>query len=159
MTGLLELTEVKPEDKTLLWNIHQKYLYEMTNFYDNEMDAQGNYHYGYFDAYFREPERKALFLFWEGHLAGFAMLNPYSYIGKSPDHVLAEFTVFPRYRRKHIASEAADLIFRQNKGSWEVKYNEANAPAKALWTKVTAKYCPQRIPLNPYETVLSFCVE
>lgn len=156
---MLELVEVKPEDKTLLWNIHQKYLYEMTNFYNNDMDAEGNYHYGYFDAYFQEPERKALFLFREGQLAGFAMINPYSYIGKSPDHVLAEFTIFPRFRRKHLAQEAADLIFRQNKGSWEVKYNEANAPAKALWNKVTAKYYPQRISLNPTETVLSFRVE
>lgn len=159
MTGMLELVEGKPEDKALLWNIHQKYLYEMTNFYDSEMDAQGNYHYGYFDAYFVEPERKVLFLFWEGRLAGFAMINPYSYLGQAPDHVLAEFTVFPRYRRKHIAQAAADLIFRRNKGSWEVKYNEANAPAKALWNKVTAKYCPQRISLNPSETVLSFRVE
>lgn len=156
---MLELVEVRPEDKTLLWNIHQKYLYEMTNFYENEMDAEGNYRYGHFDAYFREPERKALFLSWNGCLAGFAMLNPYSYIGESPDHVLAEFTVFPRYRRKHIASEAANMIFAQNKGSWEVKYNEANAPAKALWNKVTAKYCPQRISLNPYETVLAFTVK
>lgn len=156
---MLKLVEAKPEDKTLLWNIHQKYLYEMTHFYDNAMDAEGNYHYGYFDAYFTEPERKALFLFWDGTLAGFAMINPYSYLGKTPDHTLAEFTIFPKYRRQHIASEAADLIFRQHKGSWEVKYNEANIPAKKLWNQVTAQYHPKRVPLNPSETVLCFCVE
>ena len=27
--------------------INQKYLYEMTNFYDDPMDDSGNYHYGH----------------------------------------------------------------------------------------------------------------
>ena len=43
----MEMFLVKPQDRELLWNINQKYLYEMTNFYDDEMDAQGNLHYGY----------------------------------------------------------------------------------------------------------------
>lgn len=62
---MTELREVRPEDRELLWNIHQKYLYEMTNFYDDEMDEAGNYSYGYFDAYFTEPQRKALFIYSE----------------------------------------------------------------------------------------------
>ena len=152
----IELNTARPEDRELLWNIHQKYLYEMTRFYDDEMDAAGNYHYGYFDAYFTEPERKALLIYAEQSLVGFAMLNVYSYIHENPDHVLAEFTIFPMYRKKHIAEKVADMIFSQYNGRWEVKYNEKNAPAKELWNKVTAKHNPRKIRLNDVETVLSF---
>lgn len=65
---MVKLTEIKPEDRMLLWNIHQKYLYEMTNYYNDEMDAEGNYHYGYFDEYFTDSNRKALFIYFDKQL-------------------------------------------------------------------------------------------
>ena len=67
----MELVAVKKEDRELLYNLNQKYLYEMTNFYDDELDALGNLHYGYFDAYFTDPQRKAFFLYEESELVGF----------------------------------------------------------------------------------------
>ena len=156
---MIELIDIKPEDRELFWNIHQKYLYEMTNYYDDEMDELGNYHYEYFDAYFTEPKRKAQFIYFNKHLVGFVMINPYSYLDEKPDYVLAEFTIFPTYSKKHIAMEVAEMIFDQHKGSWEVKYNEANIPAMKLWDKVCAKYSPRKIHLNELETVLSFSVK
>lgn len=156
---MIKLVEVQPKDRELLWNVQQKYLYEMTNYYDDEMDAVGNYHYGYFDAYFTEPQRKALFIFCDDRLAGFAMINPYSYVDETPDHVLAEFTIFPAFRKKHVATEAAEMIFSQNKGHWEVKYNENNVAAKQLWNKVSEKYNPRKIKLSHCETVLAFWVK
>lgn len=155
---MIELIDIKPEDRELFWNIHQKYLYEMTNYYD-EMDEAGNYHYGYFDAYFTDTQRKAQFIYFNKQLAGFVMINPYSYLDEKPDYVLAEFTVFPVYRRKHIAIQAVEIIFSQYKGSWEVKYNEANISAMKLWNKVCEKYSPRKIHLNELETVLSFFVK
>ena len=153
----MELVIVRQEDRERLWNINQKYLYEMTNYYDDEMDQLGNLHYGYFDAYFTDPKRKAFFLYEEKVLVGFAMIHPYSNIDEEPDYVLAEFTVFPMYRSRHLAVRAAETIFGQFKGRWEVKYNEKNIPAKALWNIVTEKYNPQLTRLNDTETVLSFC--
>ena len=155
----MELVAVKPQDRELLWNINQKYLYEMTNYYDDEMDECGNLHYGYFDEYFTDPERKAFFIYEEGTLVGFAMIHPYSNIGGTPDHVLAEFTVFPTYRRRRLATKAAEAIFGRFKGSWEVKYNEKNVAAKAFWNRVTAKFSPTKTALNDMETVLSFSVD
>ena len=156
---MIKLIDIRPEDRELFWNIHQKYLYEMTNYYDDEMDEAGNYHYGYFDAYFTEAQRKAMFIYDDKHLAGFVMINPYSYLDEKPDYVLAEFTVFPIYRKKHIAKEAVEMIFDRYKGSWEVKYNEANIPAKKLWNRMCAKYNPRKILINESETVLSFSVK
>lgn len=153
---MIELVKVKPAHRELLWNIHQKYLYEMTNYYDDQMDGTGNYHYRYFDAYFTEPDRIALLLNDGGLLVGFAMLNPYSYIGGHPDYVLAEFTVFPMYRKRHIGKDAAELILKTYRGHWEIKYNDENTGAKALWDKVTAPYHPMKHQYSNNETVLSF---
>lgn len=153
---MISLLQATVKDKTLLWNLHQKYLYEMTNYYDNEMDGEGNYHYGYFDAYFTEPERKVFLIYSDGKLAGFAMVNPYSYLDAKPDYVLAEFTIFPAFRKKHVGMEAARQILESLPGSWEIKYNEQNSGAKALWNKLTAQYHPVQHPYSDAETVLAF---
>ena len=60
---MLRLQTVQKKDRDLLWNINQRYLYEMTNFYDDPMDDSGNYHYGHFDDYFSDPMRVSYFIF------------------------------------------------------------------------------------------------
>ncbi len=153
---MIELVVAQPGNKQLLWNVFQKYLYEMSSYYDDDMDEKGNYQYRYFDAYFTEPERKALLIYHDKTFVGFAMVNPYSFINENPDYVLAEFTIFPRYRKNHIASKAAEAIFHQYRGSWELKYNENNIAAKGLWKKSTASYNPKANHHSHDETVLSF---
>lgn len=74
---MIRLIAVQEKDKELLWNINQKYLYEMTNYYDDPMDANGNYHYGYFDEYFSDPKRIAYFLYDDDVLIGFTILLRY----------------------------------------------------------------------------------
>ena len=107
----MKFIAVKPQDRELFFNINQKYLYEMTNYYNDELDANGILHYGFFDEYFTDPKRMAYFLYNEDTLVGFAMIHPYSQINGKPDFVLAEFTVFPMYRRRHLATEAANAVF------------------------------------------------
>ena len=156
---MIQLIDVTLSDRELLWNINQKYLYEMTLYYDDPMDEKGNYHYGYFDAYFTDPSRKALLIHDDRTLVGFAMVNPYSYIDARPDHVLAEFTIFPQYRRRHLAKEAATQILAAYPGRWEIKYNENNLAAKALWHSVAAPYHPVAHRYSENETVLAFATD
>lgn len=153
---MIRLQAVRKEDRELFWNINQKYLYEMTLYYPDEMDERGNYDHRYFDAYFTEPERSAQFIFDDDVLVGFVMLNPYSAIDHHPDHTIAEFTIFPAYRRKHYALDAARLILSGYPGKWEIKYNEKNTGAKKLWTMVSEPYSPTVYRINEEETVLEF---
>ena len=153
---MITLRTVQKKDRELLWNINQKYLYEMTNFYDDPMDENGNYHYGHFDEYFTDPRRTAYFIYNDDALIGFAFLCPYSNIGQKPDYTLAEFTIFPAYRRKHYALDAARMILKDHPGKWEIKYNEKNPAGKRLWNTVAAPYDPELYHLNEEETVLVF---
>ena len=155
---MLRLQTVQAKDRDLLWNINQKYLYEMTCFYDDPMDESGNYHYGHFDEYFTDPRRVAYFIYNDNVLVGFAMLCPYSNICQNPDYTMAEFTIFPSFRRKHFAYDVAKMILARHPGEWEIKYNEKNNGAKKLWNIVAAPFKPEAYHLNEEETVLSFNV-
>lgn len=156
---MIRLRKVEAKDKDLLFSINQKYLYEMTNFYEDEMDEHGNYGYGHFEEYFTDPNRLAYFILDDEVLVGFAMLCPYSNIGREPDYIMAEFTIFPAYRRKHYAMDAANEILKRHPGKWEIKYNEKNDKAKKLWTSVTAPFQPEIVSLNEEETVFVFVNE
>lgn len=92
-------------------------------------------------------------------VVGFVLLNPYSSIGKNPDFTIAEFTIFPAYRRKHIAIEAAKAILDKHPGIWEIKYTDKNEKAKRLWNTVAAPYGPKVVPIEDDETVLTFSTE
>lgn len=153
---MIRIIPVKTEEKELLHNINQKYLYEMTRFYPCEMNDKGNYHYGYFEEYFTDPKRKAFFICNDETKIGFAMINPYSVIGHTPDYTMAEFTIFPSYRGRGYALEAAKIILSMYKGRWEIKYNDKNLAAKKLWVLITAPYNPVTIHLNDNENVFEF---
>ena len=155
---MIRLVPVKVDEKEFFRKINQKYLYEMTLYYPDEMDKNGDFHYGYFDEYFIDPNRKAFYIYNDNLMVGFVMINPYSAIGHNPDFTMAEFTIFPSYRRNHFAIEAVKLIFSVFKGKWEIKFNEKNKGAKALWSLATAEYTPSVFHLNKEETVLEFSI-
>lgn len=53
---MIHLQPVHSRDRDLLWNINQKYLYEMTMFYPDEMDEAENLHYGRFEECFTDSK-------------------------------------------------------------------------------------------------------
>ncbi len=153
---MLQLKNAAPSERELLWNLIQKYMYEMTSIYNDPMDENGNYSYEYLDEYFTDPKRTAYFIFNDGVLIGFALLCPYSCLDLKVDHTMAEFTIFPAFRRNHFAVAAAKMILEKHKGKWEIKYNERNSGAKRLWNALTEPYKPQVFKLDDEETVLVF---
>lgn len=156
---MIILQEVQMLDKDKLWNVFQKYLYEMTNFYVMDMDEYGNYEYKYFDCYFQEPERISLFIYNDEIFIGFAMINNYSCLDDPINYAIGEFTIFPQYRKYHFGTEAVQKIFEQYPGKWEIKFSNKNHPAERLWKKVTEKYRPSVTSYGTDESVLSFLAE
>ena len=58
---MITLHPVKPEEKEILWNYLQKYLYELSGIYGLELDENGNFPYPYFEPYFSDEKRRAFF--------------------------------------------------------------------------------------------------
>ena len=152
---MITLKQAQPRDQELLWNLLQKYLYEMTAYYPDKMEPDGTYPYRYFDAYFTEPERRSYLIYEDTELVGFAMTNPYPYITEQTEHVIAEFTIFPSFRGRHLALRAAQKILDDCPGNWEIKFHGSNTGARRLWETLTAPYHPT-VHLMGDETVLEF---
>lgn len=152
----MEFRLVTAEEKTLLYNLLQKYLYEMTTYYADDLDESGNYPYPYFDAYFTDRDRRALLLLEDGRLVGFALLNRHSEIGREIDYGMAEFSILPKERGRGLGLCAARSLFEGYPGRWEVKYSAANLAGKSLWSRAAEPYGPQKTVLPTGEEVLAF---
>lgn len=147
----------KVTNKNQFRNIFQKYMYEMSQFYDDEMDEDGNYLYRYFDSYFADAlERKALYIMDNDLIVGFVLINRHSFIESDIDYAIAEFTVFPAYRKRDYGSEAVKCIFARFPGKWEIKYNLKNNKATQFWTKVTQQFDPKVVNLKNEEQLVLF---
>ena len=155
---MVTLKKVPVSDRNTLWNMVQKYFYELSAIYDMEMDAAGNYEYRYFDSYFEQPGRTALFICHDRTRIGFALINNFSCLGDSIEYAVAEFTIFPRYRHRHFAAEAVRQLFRTYPGKWEIKYSRRNPAAETLWKNAAREYAPGVSRYGETECVLSFTV-
>ena len=154
--NMITLKKVKEKDRSLLFDLNQAYLKEMTKYYPDEPDENGYYTYGYFDLYFVDKKRIAYFILNDEAIVGFCMLNPYSYFNEEVDYVLAEFTILPKYRGNHYAKETIELLLTIYHGRWEIKYNINNVIAKNLGESATLKYNPTKKYLSIEEPVLIF---
>lgn len=153
---MISLKTVTEADKKLLYSLLQKYLYEMAQYYDDlDIEEDGNYEYDHFDDYFTDDTRKAFFILKDDKVAGFVMLNRISYIGETPDYVIAEFCVLPKYRKAYVAKRTFEILCETYPGKWEIRHTIHNIPAARLWSRVTETYQP-RIKMVDDEKIFSF---
>ena len=156
---MIKLEKVLLKDKELLYTFHQYMMYEMSAFYEDDMDEDGHFSYGYFEEYFKDKNRSAYFIVNDNIKIGFVMLHNYSYFNEKIDYNMAEFTIFPAYRGKHLAKDTVLEIFKTHIGKWEIKYNIKNIKAKNMWTELSKKYKPIIKVFDVDQEVLCFSNE
>lgn len=155
---MVHIRIVQEKDKQLLYQLLQKHLYEMSAYYDDDFDKEGNYPYRYFDEYFCDPTRYAFFILQDDRIAGFVLLNQHSELGNLIDYAIAEFSILPKYRKQHIAKQAVKQLFQKYSGCWEIKYHKDNLPAANLWMQAVQAYHPEIKSLAEDEIVVSFSI-
>ncbi len=137
----LEIERVPIEDKSVLRNLLELYIYDFTEFGPYDVDAHGLFGYKYLDLYWTEEGRYPFIYRVDGKIAGFALvrrefredLEEYCYS-------IAEFFVMKRYRGSGIGRDVAFYLFQQFPGLWEVDEMESNKPAQAFWRKVINEF-------------------
>ena len=134
-----ELVPVKEEEKEILRNLLEKYLYEFSQYELEDVNPLGLYGYSYLDCYWTEEGRWAFFLKADGRLAGLAMVNDYPEAGKT-DYCMSEFFVMYKYRLCGLGAWAVRQLFDRFKGSWQLKRHPKNLPSVAFWDKVVGDY-------------------
>ncbi len=144
------LVTVPLDDKPIMHRVFQLYLYELSIYSDDEINAQGTFDYPYFDAYWTADNRKLFLIRYNETLAGFVMLRL-----KIEDTVfnrqvnsIAEFFVMNRYRRYGIGESVAQQCWSRYPGRWSLMAYTENLPAVAFWQKTISAYAQS----GQYET-------
>lgn len=128
-------------DRDTLYRLLQYSLFEISEFGLRDVDDEAVFEYKYFDKYFTSDDRDAFFIKDKNtnKLLGFVMINTYlRFCGSG--HSIAEFMVFPKYRRNKIGQKAAFKVFNMYHGNWEVEPVSDSKRAYMFWENVIKEY-------------------
>lgn len=120
---MVGLVRVKLEEKSILSNLLEKYLYEFSRWTNEDIREDGLYGYQYLDCYWTEANRFPYFVKVDGKIAGFILVNDYPEVPNlETDFCMSEFFILLKYRKKGYGREAtygdgtfADVILFDNK--------------------------------------------
>ena len=128
---MIEIEPVPYQDKLVLRELLNLYLYDLSDLDGADPDAHGRFEYRYLDPYWIEPARHPFFIRRDGVIAGFALVSGHTESGA--ERGLSEFFVMKRHRRGGVGFAAAAATFKRFPGSWEVRAERHNAGATAFW--------------------------
>ncbi len=129
------------QEKTILRNLMQYYLYEFSELDGVVMNEPGLFDYQYLDHYWTEPGRYPFLVRVDDKLAGFALLRRGTYFPPQEDQtetrmIVAEFFVMMNYRRNGVGTQVALQLFDRFPGRWEIAQIPNNIEGR-----VTGDFC------------------
>jgi predicted acetyltransferase len=129
-------------DSTLLANLLELYIHDLSDVFDITLGADGRFGYPRLALYWSEPDRRFAFIIrCDGRVAGFALVVRGSPVVSDPDVLdVAEFFVVRRYRRSGVGRAAAFLLWNRIAGNWTIRVAEDNASAVSFWTCTAREY-------------------
>ena len=152
---IIEITPVAREDKEILFNLSEKYEYELSQYFiDNDVNALGLYGFDYFASYFQENAKRWIFFIKvDGKLAGFAIiLSDYFYLkSRKAEYTMADFFIMHKYRRNGVGKFAAHYLFDKFKGVWQLNIYDKNTTAAGFWLNVISNYTDNAYEILPNE--------
>src|SRR3989344_611742 len=118
----IDLVKVKIEEKPILANLLELYVYDFSEMENNDVGDDGRFGYKHFNDYWQESNRHPFFIKVDGRLAGFVLVNekdPQAYPGYPLG--IGEFFVMRKYRQRGIGERVAHNVFGMFPGKWSVR--------------------------------------
>ena len=148
----IKIVEVQKQEKQILMNLLEKYLYEFSQWEKTDVKDDGNYGYDYLDCYFEEENRYPYFIKVDDKLAGFVMISDYPEVPEeSTDYCLSEFFVLHKYRKGGVGRQAVNLVLDRHHGRWQLKRHPHNIVSVKFWNRVISEYTK-----GEYKLILSY---
>jgi predicted acetyltransferase len=141
-THAARIVPATEDQKPIIANLIQLYLYDMTESMPFPVGADGRFEYDFLDRFWRFP-----YLIYAGdEIAGFALvIGECPLTGRKPCWFMAEFFVLKAYRRTGVGRAALKAALARHPGDWHIAVPHANAPAGAFWnTALTDRKPAQR---------------
>jgi predicted acetyltransferase len=143
MLANVNIQTATPVDRPALQRMLELYQHDLSDLWDQDLDAQGTYGYNlnrYFDA---SPTCHAFIALAEHRYAGFALVDRAVKVG-SDGHWMDQFFVLKKYRRSGLGQALATHAFNALPGAWEVGQMTGNLAAQAFWRRVIAQHTEGR---------------
>lgn len=132
----IELKTIKAEQKDILNNLMEKYLYEFSQYDMIPFDENGLFNDPHLSDYFTDKTRFPFFIYADGKLAGFALVFKRAECPAPCDWGVAEFFVAYGYRRMGVGTAVMKMLFERFRGIWQIKYHSKNKGSELFWQKV-----------------------
>ncbi|WP_223280083.1 GNAT family N-acetyltransferase [Nostoc sp. PA-18-2419] len=127
------------DDKPLIQQMMELYQYDFSEFENQDLNEHGYFGYPYLDYYWIEGDRYPFIVRVGGKLAGFVLVNQFTYIPDS-QYSMAEFFILRKYRQQGIGKLVAYQVFDRFCGKWEIYQINTNTVAQKFWRSVIAEY-------------------
>lgn len=134
----IEIRCAQAIDRLPIYRMLELYQYELSDIWDQELDAHGEYGYA-LDRFWDSKSCSAYVAKVGGHYAGFALVDTAVKVG-SQGHWMDQFFVLKKYRRSGMGTALARHVFSVLPGAWEVGQMLNNHSARAFWQRVLAEY-------------------
>jgi predicted acetyltransferase len=123
----------------IIQNLIQLYTHDFSGFWGGtsrgDLNAQGLFESYPLDDYWSLPNWSAMLIWCDRALAGFCLINDRTHSGLQAQRNMAEFFILRKHRGRGVGRFAAEIIFSQHPGLWEVAVARKNAPAREFWRK------------------------
>ena len=133
----IECRTARPADFPAIEQMLELYQYELSDIWDQDLDATGRY--GYDLSRHREGQRFHAHVALEnGRYLGFALVAPAA-VTRTEGSWMEQFFILKKHRGSGAGAALAHHVFHSHPGPWEVGQMPANLPAQAFWRKVIGR--------------------
>ena len=163
MEEKIELKKIEAKDKSILQNLFQLYMHDITASLPMDVNEHGLYEYNYIDYYFTEENRYAYLIYIEDKIAGFVLIDDEFMVLDSektkPCYDFSEMFILNAYKKKGYGEIVVKRIFDMFKGNWEIRPVPRSEGAKRFWLKAVKNYTNDNFTENypkPNRLVITF---
>lgn len=136
----IELTKAAPQEKRIVQNLSQFYLYEFSKYMPAiKLEVNNGLYDGLpdIDEYWDNPNREPFILRVNGELAGFVLVIKGTMDGPNQ---IGEFFVMNKFGGKGIGKKVARRIFDMFPGDWLIHEMWNNYKAQVFWRSIINSY-------------------
>jgi predicted acetyltransferase len=133
------VTAAASDQEPVLQNLLQLYTHDFSEFWANttkgNLQANGRFADYPLQPYWVNPKWSAWMIWSNEVLAGFALINDHAHSDKHVDRNVGEFFILRKHRDRGIGRIAAEILFSQHPGTWEVAVARKNVQALSFWRR------------------------
>ncbi|WP_413113350.1 GNAT family N-acetyltransferase [Thaumasiovibrio sp. DFM-14] len=129
----VSLVKIEPKLRSVLENLFQYYVYDMSEFMGFTPNDDGLYAFDSFqlDAYWLRDDHFPYLIFVGSELAGFALVRRYP--SNTSIYDIEQFFVLRKFKGKGVGKKALGLVLKSYPGKWQIRILSENIVALNFW--------------------------